>query len=183
MDVGDFGGDFGDGGSGGSGGGGGNDKVGGGGTGGGSGPVRKLYSSTKIVARLVKPWNDKSREWMERSNRESACEKAEDSEGTFNRAANEPSGNTSIPVLVKLLSGGLCAEQGEGDIDIYEGVYYKRAELWRLQYYYDLSYMFDPQNIEVVFGETSVKIDGGVHVVKSVDHGKYTLGGRESTII
>ncbi|CAN0170302.1 unnamed protein product, partial [Ectocarpus sp. 12 AP-2014] len=71
---------------------------------------------------------------------------------------------------------------GEGDIEISDGVYYKRAELRNLQYHYDKSYVFDPKNIGVVLGETGVKIDGRTHVVKSVDHGKYTLEGREPTI-
>ncbi|CAM9537684.1 unnamed protein product, partial [Ectocarpus sp. 8 AP-2014] len=71
---------------------------------------------------------------------------------------------------------------GEGDIEISDGVYYKRAELRNLQYYYDKSYAFDPKNIDVVLGDTGVKIDGRIHVVKSVDHGKYTLEGRESRI-
>ncbi|CAM9202417.1 unnamed protein product, partial [Ectocarpus sp. 13 AM-2016] len=71
---------------------------------------------------------------------------------------------------------------GEGDIEISDGVYYKRAELQHLQYYYDKSYAFDPKNIGVIFDESRVSIDGRVHVVKSVDHGKYTLEGRESTI-
>ncbi|CAN0271956.1 unnamed protein product, partial [Ectocarpus sp. 12 AP-2014] len=71
---------------------------------------------------------------------------------------------------------------GEGDIEISDGVYYKRAELRNLQFYYDKSYAFDPKNIGVVLGETGVKIDGRTHVVISVDHGKYTLDGRESTI-
>ncbi|CAM9881424.1 unnamed protein product [Pylaiella littoralis] len=91
-------------------------------------------------------------------------------------------GNTSIPVMVKLLGDGLCADQGEGGIETSDGVYYKRAELQHLQYYYDKSYAFDPKNIGVIFDESRVRIDGRVHVVKSVDHGKYTLGGRESTI-
>ncbi|CAB1105429.1 unnamed protein product [Ectocarpus sp. CCAP 1310/34] len=198
MDVdgvgGDVGGDFGgdgsndDGGSGGgscSGGSSGSDR----GTWNGGGPVRKvaykqrpkLYASTKIIARLVEPWQDGSREWMERK-RESGGEKAQERDGTLSRAANEPRGNTSIPVMVKLLGDGLCTDQGKGDIEISDGVYYKRAELRNLQYYYDKSYVLDPQNIWVVFGQTRVKIDGGVHVVKSVDHGKYTLEGRESTI-
>ncbi|CAM9191156.1 unnamed protein product [Ectocarpus sp. 8 AP-2014] len=63
-----------------------------------------------------------------------------------------------------------------------KGVYYKRTEIRHLRYYYDKSYMFDPKSIGVVFGETSVEIDGGVHVVNSVDHGKYALEGRDSTI-
>ncbi|CAN0105018.1 unnamed protein product, partial [Ectocarpus sp. 4 AP-2014] len=71
---------------------------------------------------------------------------------------------------------------GEDDMEISDGVYYKRAELRNLQYYYDKSYAFDPKNIGVVLGETGVKIDGRIHVVKSVDHGKYTLKGRESTL-
>ena len=116
------------------------------------------------------------------SKKESGGEKAQERDGTFSRAANEPSGNTSIPVMVKLLGDGLCADQGEGDIKISDGVYYKRAELQHLQYYYDKSYAFDPKNIGVIFDESRVRIDGGVHVVKSVDHGKYTLEGRESTI-
>ncbi|CAM9648799.1 unnamed protein product, partial [Pylaiella littoralis] len=177
MDVGgDVGGDFG--------GDGGDDDGGGSGSGrgrgGGSGPVRKvtckqrpkLYSSTKISARLVEPWQDRSREWMD-NKKESGGEKAQERGNTFSRAANEPSGNTSIPVMVKLL---------EGDIEISDGVYYKRAELRNLQYYYDKSYVLDPKNIGVVLGETGVKIDGRIHVVKSVDHGKYTLEGREPTI-
>lgn len=76
MDVygvgGDVGGDFGGGGSdggSGSGGGSGSDRV----RGSGGGPVRKvaykqrpkLYSSTKITARLIEPWQDGSREWMD----------------------------------------------------------------------------------------------------------------------
>ncbi|CAM9931426.1 unnamed protein product [Ectocarpus sp. 4 AP-2014] len=197
----DDGGSGGGGGSGGDGGdddggsdGGGSDKVGGGGTGGGSSgggggaPVRKvvykkrpkLYSSTKIIARLVEPWQDGSREWMD-SKKESGGEKAQERDGTFSRAANEPGGNTSIPVMVKLLGDGLCADQGEGDIEISDGVYYKRAELQHLQYYYK-SYAFDPKNIGVIFDETRVRTDGGVHVVQSVDHDKYTLEARESTI-
>ncbi|CAM9924617.1 unnamed protein product [Scytosiphon promiscuus] len=114
--------------------------------------------------------------------KESGGEKAQERGGTFFRAAKEPSGNTSIPVMVKVLGDGLRADQGEGDIEISEGVYYKRAELRNLQYYYDKSYAFDPRNIGVVFGETGVKIDGRIRVVKSVDHGKYTLEGRESRI-
>ncbi|CAN0035746.1 unnamed protein product [Ectocarpus sp. 6 AP-2014] len=43
--------------------------------------------------------------------------------GMFSHAANEPSGNTSIPVMVELLGDGLCADQGEGDIEISDGVY------------------------------------------------------------
>ncbi|CAN0399796.1 unnamed protein product [Pylaiella littoralis] len=149
------------------------------GRGGGSGPVRKvaykqrpkLYSSTKITARLVEPWQDGSRERMD-SKKESGSEKAQERGGTSSRAANEPSGNTSIPVMVKLLGDGLCADQGEGNIEISDGVYYKRAELRNFQYYYDKSYVFDPKNIGVALGETGVKIDGRIHVVKSVDHGK-----------
>ena len=114
--------------------------------------------------------------------KESGGEKAQERGGTFSRAANEPSGNTSIPVMVKLLADGLRTDQGEGDIDVSDGVYYKRAELRNLQYYYDKSYAFDPENIGVVLGETDVKIDGRIHVVTSVDHGKYTLEGRESRI-
>ena len=116
------------------------------------------------------------------SKKDSGGEKAQERGGTFSRAANEPSGNTSIPVMVKLLGDGLCADQGEGDIEISDGVYYKRAELRNLQYYYDKSYAFDRKNIGVVLGETGVKIDGRIHVVKSVDHGKYTVEGRESRI-
>ncbi|CBJ30663.1 conserved unknown protein [Ectocarpus siliculosus] len=71
---------------------------------------------------------------------------------------------------------------GEDDIEIFEGVYHKRTEIRHLRYYYDKSYMFDPKSIGVVFGETSVEIDGGVHVVKSVDRGKYALEGPDSTI-
>ncbi|CAN0085292.1 unnamed protein product [Pylaiella littoralis] len=198
MDIddvgGDVGGDFGGDGSDDDGGSdGGSGSVGGSGsyrgTGSGSGPVRKftykqrpkLYSSTKITARLVEPWQDESREWMD-SKRESGGEKAQERGGTFSRAANEPSGNTSIPVMIKLLDDGLCADQGEGDIEISDGVYSKRTELQHLQFYYDKSYAFDPKNIGVILGETRVRIDGGVHVVKSVDHGKYTLEGRDSTI-
>ncbi|CAM9107568.1 unnamed protein product [Hapterophycus canaliculatus] len=116
------------------------------------------------------------------SKKESGGEKAQERDGTFSRAANEASGNTSISVMVKLLGDGLCADQGEGDIKISDGVYYKRAELQYLQYYYDKSYAFDPKKIGVIFDESRVRIDGGVHVVKSVDHGKYTLEDRESRI-
>ncbi|CAM9919459.1 unnamed protein product [Pylaiella littoralis] len=101
------------------------------------------------------------------SKKESCGEKAQERGGTFSRAANEPSGHTSIPVMVKLPGDGLCADQGEGDIEISDRVYYKRAELRNLQYYYDKSYVFDPKNIGVVLGETGVKIDGRIHVVKS----------------
>ena len=61
-------------------------------------------------------------------------------------------------------------------------MYYKRDELKHLQYYYDLSSMFDPKSIDVDFGKTSVKIDGKVRVLESVDHGKYTVEGRVETI-
>lgn len=88
------------------------------------------------------------------------------SKGTYSRALGEPSGNTSIPIMVKLLGDGLCADQGEGDIEISDGVYYKHTELQHLHYYYDLSYMFGPKSIDMVLGETEVRIDGRIYVGK-----------------
>ncbi|CAM9183157.1 unnamed protein product [Hapterophycus canaliculatus] len=97
------------------------------------------------------------------------------------RTPSERSGTTSIPLMVKLLGAGLCATPGDG-IEIAKGAYFKRAELGALQFYCDKCYVFNPMDIGVVLGGTVVRIDGKSHVVKSFDHGKYKLEGRESTL-
>lgn len=83
--------------------------------------------------------------------------------------------------MAKLLGAGLCATPGDG-LEIAEGVYFKRAELGALRYYYDKSYVFNPQDIGVVLGATRARKGGKIGVVKSFDHGKYTLEGEESTL-
>ncbi|CAM9129776.1 unnamed protein product, partial [Ectocarpus sp. 8 AP-2014] len=52
-----------------------------------------------------------------------------------------------------------------------------------LQYYYDKSTPFDPKDSGVVVRETRANVDGKkTCVVKSFDHGKYTLEGHDKTL-
>lgn len=107
---------------------------------------------------------------------------AEKYAGTCPRARNKPSGVTSIPLMTKLLSGGLTAKRSDG-IEIFGGVYFKRSKLKSLMYNCNSAYMFNPASLGVILGKTKVRVDDEVHVVvKSFDHGRYTLDGRESTI-
>ncbi|CAM9936733.1 unnamed protein product, partial [Pylaiella littoralis] len=83
--------------------------------------------------------------------------------------------------MVRLL-GGLCADEGDGDLQIVQGYTTGVTSFRRLLYCYDKSYMFDPKHIGVILGETRGSFGGKVRVVQSVDHGNYTLEGHKSTI-
>lgn len=183
------------------------DEVGGGGGGsGGSGgrgrggdvrprKVRKGYGkilySTAILTSLCDEGDAEIGEHVEAC-REEAGVNGKLAEGTAPTAPRAPTGTTTIPIMYELLADGLCDKPGDDVLEIASGVYFKRSLLkssllksakpGSLRYYFDLSYMFNPVNIGVKLGVTTVRIGDKAYVVKSFDHGDYTLGGRAETI-
>lgn len=141
----------------------------------------KTYYAPAIAAKLCEPWSEESRAFIT-DRREEAITRAEEKEGTAPRAPSEKSECPSLPLMVKLLGDGLCTEPGADSLEIASGVGFRRSKLPGLRRYFDKQYIFDPSNLGVVLGVMEVVIDGNVYVVKSFDHGKYSLEGRESAI-
>ncbi|CAN0254918.1 unnamed protein product [Ectocarpus sp. 6 AP-2014] len=109
------------------------------------------------------------------ASRAKAAEKAKHFENTCPRTPNEPpSSITSIPLIAKLLTRGLCDDPLDG-IEILDGVFFKRAALDALERYFNWEYVFDPESIGVFLGTTKVGIDDEEFVVESFDCGEYSL--------
>ena len=123
--------------------------------------------------------NDERKEFVERSQAKAEKQKREYG-GTCPRAGKEPpNAITSIPLIAKLLTVGLCDDPWRG-IEISNGVYFKHAALGQLERYFNLEYVFDPKNIGVKLGVTKVEVDGEEFVVDSFDHGEYTLSDKST---
>ncbi|CAN0376294.1 unnamed protein product, partial [Pylaiella littoralis] len=104
-----------------------------------------------------------------------AAEQAKTFGGTCPRAGKEPPhAITSIPLIAKLLTPGLCDDPLDS-IYILNGVYFKNSALGELELYFNWEYVFDPQSIGVVLGETKVEVDGEEFAVERFNHGEYTL--------
>ncbi|CAN0431662.1 unnamed protein product [Ectocarpus sp. 12 AP-2014] len=131
--------------------------------------------TAKEYARILEAhWDVLSDIFMKQS-KAKAAEQLHKFGGTCPRAGSEPShAITSIPLIAKLLTKGLCDDPLDG-IEISNGVYFKYAALEALESCFNWEYAFDPKSIGVVLGETKVEVEGEELVVNSFDHGEYTL--------
>ncbi|CAM9531875.1 unnamed protein product, partial [Ectocarpus sp. 6 AP-2014] len=100
-------------------------------------------------------------------------------EGTAPSAKRTKYGIGSMPKLEVVLRG--LTEDSKG-LPLKNGVFFDRKQLSDLKDDFNIAYMLDPNHIGVALGKTKVKKGGRSLVVKSFDHGEYTLEDDETKI-
>lgn len=175
---------------GGGGGGGGGAGTGGGGAGGGgrtsgekTGRVNKPVGqrglrSTTLAQELEEPILPCLGPFLE-NNRRASNELVEERNGTAPRTPNKPAGAGTMADAARFLA--LLSEDKTDGIKIKEGVYFPRSSKSAIESQYGLDYAFNPSDIGVVVGSTTVMWKGKVRPVEAFDYGWYTLGDKEPT--
>ncbi|CAN0342628.1 unnamed protein product [Pylaiella littoralis] len=174
----------------GGGGGGGAGTGGGGAGGGGRTPGEKTkrvkkpvgqrgLRSTTLSQELEEPILSCMEPFLE-NNRRASDELVEERRDTAPRAPNEPAGAGTIADAARFLA--MLSHDKKDGIEIKEGVYSPRSSKSEIKSQYELDYAFDPSDIGVEVGKTTVTWGSKVRTVEAFDYGIYTLGDKKSKL-
>lgn len=164
------------------------DGSGGRGRGGGGRAPKRLNGTARVsgpdlMGIFTTPSSDPRHEASDKAHIATYRERSETNlkkrEGTAPSAKRTKYGIGSMPKLEVVLRG--LTEDSEG-LPLKNGVFFDRKQLSDLKDDFNIAYMLDPNHIGVALGETKVKRGGRSLVVKSFDHGEYTLGDDETKI-
>ncbi|CAM9977681.1 unnamed protein product, partial [Pylaiella littoralis] len=114
------------------------------------------------------------------NNRRISEERVEERRDTAPRASNRPAGAGTIADAARFLT--LLSKDKIYGIEIEEGVYFPRSRKSEIKSQYELDYAFDPSDIGVEVGRTTVTWKGMVQKVEAFDYGVYTLGDKKSKL-
>ncbi|CAN0320630.1 unnamed protein product [Ectocarpus sp. 6 AP-2014] len=114
------------------------------------------------------------------NNRRASDELVEDRRDTAPRAPNKTAGAGTIADAARFLA--MLSHDKKYGIEIKEGVYLPRSSKSEIKSQYELDYAFDPSDIGVEVGKTTVTWGNKVQTVEAFDYGIYTLGDKQSKL-